>query len=109
MLKMKSSLKSIKACAAYYGPDAPAVEKYLKAGEKKALKLGNRGPISFNSQGLLSKDIIDAYSKFGFYILATAMRLCLARRAKYSSESNHHSLPCDLCATLGCCLIQASV
>ena len=65
---MKSSLKSIKACAAYYGPDAPAVEKYLKAGEKKAFKLGNRGPISFNSQGLLSKDIIDAYSKFGFYI-----------------------------------------
>ena len=26
---MKSSVKSIKACAAYYGPDADAVEEYL--------------------------------------------------------------------------------
>ena len=65
---MKSSLKSIKACAAYYGPDADAVEEYLLDGEKGALELENRGPINFNSDGSLSQDIRDAYSKFGFYI-----------------------------------------
>lgn len=65
---MKSSLKSIKACAAYYGPDADAVEEYLLDGEKRALELENRGPINFNSDGSLSQDIRDAYSKFGFYI-----------------------------------------
>ena len=65
---MKSSVKSIKACAAYYGPDADAVEEYLLDGEKRALELGNRGPINFNSDGSLSQDIRDAYSKFGFYI-----------------------------------------
>ena len=65
---MKSSVKSIKACAAYYGPDADAVEEYLLDGEKRALEHGNRGPINFNSDGSLSLDIRDAYSKFGFYI-----------------------------------------
>ena len=65
---MKSSVKSIKACAAYYGTDADSVEEYLLDGEKRALELGNRGPINFNSDGSLSQDIRDAYSKFGFYI-----------------------------------------
>ena len=31
--------KSIKACAAFYGKDADAMELYLKEGEKKALDL----------------------------------------------------------------------
>ena len=48
--------------------DADAVEEYLLDGEKRALELGNRGPINFNSDGSLAQDIRDAYSKFGFYI-----------------------------------------
>ena len=40
--------QSIKACAAFYGKDADAMELYLKEGEKKALDLGNRGPIKFD-------------------------------------------------------------
>jgi len=60
--------KSIKACAAYYGKDANAMESYLKEGEKKALDLGNRGPIIFDDDGNLCKKIRESYSENGFYI-----------------------------------------
>jgi hypothetical protein len=40
--------QSIKACAAFYGKDADAMELYLKEGEKKSLDLNNRGPIKFD-------------------------------------------------------------
>ena len=42
--------------------------QYYKAGRNKALNLGNRGPIKFNSDGSLAKQILDAYSEFGFYV-----------------------------------------
>ena len=44
------------------------MQNYLKAGEKRALSLSNRGPIRFNNDGTLHKEIIDSYSKNGFYI-----------------------------------------
>ena len=43
---MIDSTRSIKACAAYYGENADEMEAYLLDGEKRALELGNRGPIS---------------------------------------------------------------
>ena len=60
--------KSIKACAAFYGKDANAMESYLKEGEKKALDLDNRGPIIFDDDGNLCKKIRESYSENGFYI-----------------------------------------
>ena len=60
--------KSIKACAAFYGKDADAMELYLKEGEKKALDLDNRGPIKFDDKGNLCKEIRKSYSEYGFYI-----------------------------------------
>mgnify|MGYP002005388860 CR=1 FL=1 len=42
--------------------------QYYKAGKNKALNLGNRGPIKFNPDGSLAKQILDAYSEFGFYV-----------------------------------------
>ena len=60
--------RSIKACAAFYGKDANAMESYLKEGEKKALELGNRGPIIFDDDGNLCKKIRESYSENGFYI-----------------------------------------
>ena len=60
--------KSIKACAAFYGKDADAMELYLKEGEKKALDLNNRGPIKFDDNGNLCKEIRKSYSEYGFYI-----------------------------------------
>jgi ectoine hydroxylase-related dioxygenase (phytanoyl-CoA dioxygenase family) len=44
------------------------MEAYLLDGEKRALELGNRGPIKFDENGELSKEIREAYSKNGFYI-----------------------------------------
>ena len=60
--------KSIEACAAYYGEEADAMKAYLINGEKNALALGNRGPITFDENGNLSSAIKEAYSKNGFYI-----------------------------------------
>ena len=60
--------QSIKACAAFYGKDADAMELYLKEGEKKALGLDNRGPIKFDDKGNLCKEIRKSYSEYGFYI-----------------------------------------
>ena len=65
---MIDASRSIKACAAYYGDNADAMESYLKEGEKKALELGNRGPIKFDENGNLCAEIRKAYSDNGFYI-----------------------------------------
>jgi len=59
---------SIEACAANYGEHAEAMREYLLSGEQKALKLDNRGPIRFDENGQLAKDIVAAYSAYGFYI-----------------------------------------
>ena len=65
---MIDASKSIEACAAYYGDEADAMKAYLINGEKNALALGNRGPITFDENGNLSSTIKEAYSKNGFYI-----------------------------------------
>ena len=65
---MIDASKSIEACAAYYGDEADAMKAYLTNGEKNALALGNRGPITFDENGNLSSAIKEAYSKNGFYI-----------------------------------------
>ena len=65
---MIDASKSIEACAAYYGDEADAMKAYLINGQKNALALGNRGPITFDENGNLSSAIKEAYSKNGFYI-----------------------------------------
>ena len=44
------------------------MQAYLKAGENRALRLKNRGPIKFNKDGSLHNDIIESYAENGFYI-----------------------------------------
>jgi len=51
-----------------YGADEAAMQVYLKDGETRALKLGNRGPVHYTSSGKLHPDIIEAYWQYGFYI-----------------------------------------
>ena len=41
---------------------------YCKVGREQALALGNRGPIRFDRQGRLKKDILTAYRRTGFYV-----------------------------------------
>ena len=70
---MIDASKSIEACAAYYGDEADAMKAYLVNGEKNALALGNRGPITFDENGNLSSAIKEAYSKNGFYIFESVL------------------------------------
>ena len=65
--------RSIEACAAYYGDDADAVRQYLVQGQQRALALPNRGPLRFDEQGAVHRDILEAYSAYGFYIFENAL------------------------------------
>ena len=65
--------KSIDACAAHYGDHAEAMRQYLIDGERNALVMDNRGPIRFDSDGRLSQDILDAYSRYGFYVFESVL------------------------------------
>ena len=65
---MQDISRSIEACAAHYGKDAQAMKQYLEEGQRAALELDNRGPIEFDQHGRLAQSILDAYSKYGFYV-----------------------------------------
>ncbi len=65
---MQDISKSIDACAARYGEQAEAMRDYLIAGQAAALALDNRGPIELDASGKLAQHILDAYSKYGFYV-----------------------------------------
>ncbi len=65
---MQDISKSIDICANYYGEQAEEVKAYLLAGQERALKLDNRGPIRFDKNGQLDPSIREAYSRYGFYV-----------------------------------------
>jgi hypothetical protein len=52
-----------------------AMQEYLRAGEKRAFELGNRGPIRFTENGELHPEIVEAYWRCGFYVFEGALRL----------------------------------
>ncbi|MEI7970679.1 MAG: phytanoyl-CoA dioxygenase family protein [Betaproteobacteria bacterium] len=52
-----------------YGPEQAAMAAYLEAGARRAATLGNRGPVRHGPDGRIHPDILDAYSRFGFYVL----------------------------------------
>lgn len=41
---------------------------YFEEGERRALELGNRGPVRFVGEGALHPDIVEAYWRTGFYV-----------------------------------------
>ena len=47
---------------------ASAMVEYAAQGTRRALALGNRGPIRFDAGGHLHQDILDAYGEVGFYV-----------------------------------------
>ncbi|MDG2111156.1 MAG: phytanoyl-CoA dioxygenase, partial [Actinomycetota bacterium] len=47
---------------------AEAMAEYLLDGERRALALGNRGPVRFDGDGNLQEDILAAYWEHGFYV-----------------------------------------
>lgn len=51
-----------------YGPHEAAMQAYLREGEERAMRLGNRGPIRFGPDGALHPEIAEAFSRCGFYV-----------------------------------------
>lgn len=51
-----------------YGDHEAAMQTYLRDGAARAAALGNRGPIRFEADGSLHRDILEAYSRCGFYV-----------------------------------------
>ena len=56
-----------------YGEHQEAMTAYLCDGERRAMELGNRGPISFNADGSLRQNILDAYWRCGFYVFTEVL------------------------------------
>jgi hypothetical protein len=56
------------AAALDYGEHGEAMRAYLADGERRALALGNRGPIRFTADGRLHPEILAAYWRCGFYV-----------------------------------------
>ena len=90
---MIDASKSIAACAKYYGDESNSVKKYLIEGEKKALSIDNRGPIIFESDGLLSSSIRSSYSKYGFYIFENVLSKEELEDIKIDLEKIRNILP----------------
>jgi len=57
-----------------YGPEEAAMQAYLRAGERRAAALGNRGPIRFTPSGALHPEIVEAYGRCGFYVFEGVLR-----------------------------------
>ena len=57
-----------------YGPEEAAMQSYLRAGERRAASLGNRGPIRFTASGALHPEIVEAYWRCGFYVFEGVLK-----------------------------------
>ena len=53
--------------------EADSMAAYVSEGERVAHDLENRGPLKFNDDGTLDKDILDAYWRYGFYVFEGAL------------------------------------
>ena len=62
------SLHQSTVATADYGPHEAAMQAYLREGEARAMALGNRGPIRLDAGGSLAPDILEAFSRRGFYV-----------------------------------------
>ena len=68
-----ANLPLIDAPAVDYGSEEPAMARYREEGTRRALALGNRGPIRFDAAGRVHPSILDAYSRCGFYVFERAI------------------------------------
>src|SRR3954471_6120852 len=57
-----------------YGSGEAAMKAYLRAGERRAQALGNRGPIRFTASGELHPEIVEAYWRCGFYVFEGVLK-----------------------------------
>ncbi len=52
---------------------AEAMAEYMREGKRRALALGNRGPLRLNDDGTLHQDILDSYWQHGFYVFTSVI------------------------------------
>jgi hypothetical protein len=57
------------------GQHADEMADYMREGEARALRLGNRGPIKLDPAGKLEQGIMDAYLEYGFYVFENVIDL----------------------------------
>ncbi|MFT5692615.1 MAG: ectoine hydroxylase-related dioxygenase (phytanoyl-CoA dioxygenase family) [Oceanicoccus sp.] len=57
-----------------YGDQEQLMQDYLLDGTRRALAMGNRGPIELDEQGRLQKSILDAYWRYGFYVFKNVLQ-----------------------------------
>jgi ectoine hydroxylase-related dioxygenase (phytanoyl-CoA dioxygenase family) len=87
--------RSIEACAKYYGDAEAAMRAYLIAGEAQALALDNRGPIRFDKDGNIDPVILDAYSRYGFYIFENVLDDAELEEIKIDLDKMRDKFPTD--------------
>ena len=92
--------KSIDACAAHYGDDADAVRQYLVEGQARALALPNRSALRFDDDGNIHPEILEAYSKYGFYIFEGAISAPELADLKADLESMRENFPVTMGADI---------
>lgn len=54
--------------------DDATMQRYLEDGARRARELGNRGPIRFTDDGRVHPEILEAYSRCGFYVFEGVLK-----------------------------------
>ncbi len=68
------SIPAAQATTATYGSEEQAMQAYQTDGEKRAMALGNRGPVRYTRDGRLDPEILAQYSEHGFYVFEGVLR-----------------------------------
>ena len=74
-------------------------QTYVNAGIERASILGNRGPVRFEQDGTLAKDILDAYWRTGFYVFENLVDADEIRLLQKEAEMLLDRAPVDNGAT----------
>ncbi len=69
-----ANLPLVKVPIVDYGSEQAAMVRYREEGERRAMTLGNRGPLRFERDGKLDPAILKAYVQCGFYVFEALIR-----------------------------------
>ena len=74
------------------GQHADKMADYMREGEARALRLGNRGSIKLDAAGKLEQSILDAYLEYGFYVFEEKRHKLASRLSNNLDFSNRQDL-----------------
>ena len=70
---MMVNLPLAKTSEVDFGRDEALMARYREDGTARALALDNRGPLRFDGDGRLDPAVLDAYSRYGFYVFENVL------------------------------------